>query len=294
MFRIVTKATSANLGPGFDLLGICLELNNEFIIKRQPSYKLLGFKEEYSDTDNNLFIQSYRFASKVLGLQEIPFELEIKQGIPISRGLGSSSSMIVGGILAVYALNDLAYDQFTALKIANEIEGHPDNVAPCIFGGLCASGVRDEQIIKQHYPVNDELCFSFAVPDFTLSTALARSVLPANISYAQAINNSANILMLLKGLADGNSHLITQGIKDQLHVPYRQQLIPEYRDVENILLKHGAYGVTISGAGPTVLAIHKGLDDEVKEELAKMSNHWKLYELKIAQGGSYYEPLSAC
>lgn len=294
MFRIVTKATSANLGPGFDLLGICLELNNEFIIKRQASYGFRGFREEYCDPDHNLFIKSYRYALEQLDLPEQPFLLTIKEGIPICRGLGSSSSLIVGGILAAFALNGLSYDRTKALTLANAIEGHPDNVAPCIFGGLCATRIKDEQIIKEAYPLNEELRFSFAVPDFSLSTALARSVLPKSLSYVQAIDNATAILLLLRGLANGEQQLIAKGLKDQLHVPYRKGLISEYEAVEACLLKHGAYGVTISGAGPTILAIHQGLKNGVAEELAKLDNHWQLYELKIAQGGSYYEPLSAC
>lgn len=291
MFKVHVPATSANIGPGFDVMGLCLDLENIFEVEESNEFKLLGFDPEYSNEYNNLFVKSYKIVFYNACKDVIPIKVKLSQNVPMSRGLGSSSTMIVGGILAANHILGNPFVKEDLLLIATTIEGHPDNVAPAIYGGLTASVLLNKSIFTEHYPVSKDLQFVFMIPNFELSTSLARKALPEMIKHKDAVENTSNLLILLRGLEYGNEELIAKGIKDHLHVQYRNNLINEYGRVCLCLKEHGAIASTISGAGPTVMGIFKKgeIKPGIEEEIKRFDNEWKMIKPEVNYRGAYVE-----
>ncbi len=282
MWQVLVPATSANLGPGFDTLGCALELYNIFTFKKSDELRFIGFDEKYAN-ENNLVYTSYAYVFNYLKKEIINVSIEVSSNIPETRGLGSSSSCVVAGIVAANQLLNNPLTTLQCLKLATEIEGHPDNVTPCLLGGLCLSDEND--VI--HYPVANNIHFLLLVPSFTLSTAMSRSVLPTSYSRSDCLVNINHILWLLEGMKTGNAALIRKGIVDTLHVPYRKGLIEDYDAIEQVLLNNGCCGVTISGAGPTLLAIFTEpySIETIKEQLKHFKNNWQAIDLKLQNEG---------
>jgi homoserine kinase len=285
MFKVITPATTANIGSGFDILGLSLNIYNEFEVERSEKYEFFNFEEKYCDPDNNLIIESYRYVCKQLKEIEVPIKLTINQNIQNSRGLGSSSSCIVAGILIAEKIFKTFITDNEKLQYATILEGHPDNVAPCLFGGLVASHLFNKGIFKSHYPFNENLNIYIAIPDFQLSTQLARSVLPKKISLKNCIDNSSNILVLLKGLETSDECLVEAGIKDYLHTSYRSPLINDYDKVKNIINSN----TTISGSGPTMLTItsHNLNISSIQNQLNELDNKWEFLKVEIDNRGAF-------
>ena len=283
---IKVPATTANLACGFDVLGMCFNLYNKITFEKLQEQKLIFSKnveKQYQNEDNLAYI-SFKYFLKQLN---IPFnfglKIDIKNNVPICRGLGSSSTLILAGVMAGNYLTNSNLSKQELLNIATQIEGHPDNLAPCIYGGLTASVMKNDKVITIHHRPHKSLRFLAFVPDFELSTALSRSVLPKQVELKDAIFNISCVPVLLKGIAEGDEELISQSLDDKLHQPYRRKLIPEYNDVEKILNKNGCKSVCLSGAGPTILAITKdeNLVKRINEDIAKLKHNWKILDLKI-------------
>ena len=255
MFKIRVPATSANLGPGFDSLGVAIDMYNYY-----------SFKEGVSN-DNNLVYEAYNKTFEKLNKEIIPVIIEIQDEIPISRGLGSSASCIVGGIMGALTLLELPLDREFILSLGTEIEGHPDNVTPAIFGGLNVSVADEEKIYTNNIPIDEELKFLAIIPDFTLSTALSRSILPKNIPFKDGTNNIGRVSLLLSAFINGRDDLIKIGLKDILHQPYRGKLIEGFDLVMESAYEFGAIGCYLSGAGPTVMCITRGKDKEFIDKI---------------------------
>jgi homoserine kinase len=158
-YKIKVPATSANLGPGFDCIGIALNLYNEFIIKKSSEYKYKNILDKFCNEDN-LFIKSAKCVYQYYQMDEIKFELEIIENVPISRGLGSSATCIIGGLIAGFLMLEKEVDQEVVLLLANKIEGHPDNVAPAYLGGLVCSFIEDEKVYSYQYQVSNQIKFN--------------------------------------------------------------------------------------------------------------------------------------
>ena len=254
--NIRIPASSANLGPGFDCFGIAWQLYNEIEFLPSDELVISGCPEKYR-TRENLAYQSYLAVLQAAGLPETPAEIRfVSSDIPICRGLGSSSALIVGGAVAANKLHHLGLSKNELLHIAAAVEGHPDNIAPAILGGLTAS-IMDEQgnVVTVSFKLSDKLCFTALIPDFELSTELARSVLPQQVSRADAISNISRASLLLKALEVGDAGLIPAALQDKLHEPYRYGLIPGVDRVRDLALSRGAAGMCISGAGSTLLCV---------------------------------------
>lgn len=259
---VQVPGTTANLGPGFDCLGVALSLHNqfEFIIQETSAspVEIAVVGEEatgVSQNTDNLLYRAFAKFYEQLGQSLPPVKINIELGVPLSRGLGSSATAIVGGLLAANALSGNPLEEWDLLQIAIALEGHPDNIVPAFLGGCRLSIPRDEHWEVCEIPWSDHFVPVVAIPDFELSTPEARSVLPSQVSREVAIFNTAHLGLLLRALETGNSDWLRLGMQDQLHQPYRQQLISGYPQVEEAALSAGAYGVAISGAGPTLLAI---------------------------------------
>ena len=274
-----TFATSANLGPGFDTLGICFNIYNEYGFEKSECFYLEGFEEEFIKSGNNLIIQSYIEVFKQLNKEVIYIKLkQIVQNIPTSRGLGSSASCIVAGVLIANEMlgNILTVDEI--FQISSKIEGHPDNVAPLIFGGMTCSFKNDTfKTIKLN--LSNIFNFTVCIPPFKLSTSKARAVLPKEVKMSDAVSNISHSIALIKALELGDMNLLLDANIDKLHQDYRYPLINNSSYFINFA-KENNLTCMISGAGPTILLIS---DKKLNFEY----NDWKIYEVKVNNQGAY-------
>ena len=254
MFRIKVNATSANICVGFDVLGLALDIFNEFEFEAAEKFEFYGFEPEYCNIKNNMVYDSYVEVFKRLKMDPIPVSIGFKGDIPVSRGLGSSSSLIVAG---VFAANHILNDKLTkdeCFAICAEIEGHPDNVAPAIYGNLVASYREGDVFYPNIYPVSNRLKFITVIPPFKLSTHAAREVLPKSLPYADIVHNMARIVNIPRAFADGDIELLKHLFSDKLHEPYRGKLINGYAELKAICDKEDV-AFCISGSGSTMLIV---------------------------------------
>jgi homoserine kinase len=275
---VKVPATTANLGPGFDCIGAALKLYNEFKFTCLATGGLIiqvsGAEAEKVQTDeSNLLYQAFVKLYQYIDQTPPSVKIEIKLGVRLARGLGSSATAIVGGLVAANQLAGSPLSELQVMELAIAMEGHPDNVVPALLGGcrLAATSATGWEIcdITWHRHIVPVL----AIPDFELSTSEARRVLPTEVSRADAIFNIAHFGLLLRGLATNREEWLKAALQDKLHQPYRQALIPGYDAVNTAAVAAGAYGMVISGAGPTLLALADA--SEAKTVGTAMLNAWK-------------------
>lgn len=258
-FQLRTPGSTANLGPGFDALGLALSIYNRLTIKTQTSADLKitveGEGHDLLTTDKtNLFYSSAQFTAEKLGKTLPGLHIHMQNDIPLARGLGSSSTAIVAGVVAANHLFDRPLSVQEQLNIATEIEGHPDNVSPCLLGGLTMSTLDGENVPYVRALPPQALQSVVAIPQFELKTKEARSALPQEISLQDAVFNISRASLLTAALMAGDLHLLKVGMQDRLHQPYRAHLIPHFNDVIEAATHAGALGAALSGAGPTMMA----------------------------------------
>lgn len=285
MIKITVPATTANMGCGFDTLGCALNLYATFTFSKSDTFKVTGCPSEYQNEDN-LVIQAYKKVFEYTKSKVFPVSLTIDSPIPVSRGLGSSASCILGGILGANALLDHPLTKEECLKLAVEMEGHPDNVAPALLGSLCAS-FMDEKVITTQFKVSDEIEMLVMIPDFKVSTEKARELLPKQIDFKDAIYNLSRVTSLCKALETNNRTVIKAALKDRLHEPYRKTLIDEYDEVEKICENETAF--FISGSGPTLICIPDQNPNHLIEKIKQLKNHWTCLILKADSEGAKEE-----
>lgn len=257
---IQVPATSANCGPGFDTLGLACNLYNEvsYEITDKKGFQLEveGEGADYlKPFGRNLAFASFlRVWNAVTGGERIGLKVKMLNRIPMSRGLGSSSSAIVAGLFAANALCDDYYTKDELLGIATEIEGHPDNVAPALYGGFTISYMEQEKAHSLRLLPAKQLKFIAVVPDSKLPTSLARQAIPKTVPHKDAVYNTSRASLLVGALLSGNYEYLGMALEDKLHQPYRAHLIPGLSDVFAAAKEAGAYNAIISGAGSTVMA----------------------------------------
>ena len=281
-------ATTANIGPGFDSMGCALALYNYITCKVLPAGKLVitGCPEPYQN-EENLAVQGYRAVLSRLGLPNEGLSLNIRAEIPVCRGLGSSAALIAGGAAAANLLHGSPLPPAELLEVTNEIEGHPDNLAPAIYGGLTASLVEDGKPRTVKLPLSPSLRWVAAIPDFELSTHLARAVLPKEVAFVDAVYNASHVAVLVGALGRGDRELIAMALRDRLHQPYRESLIPEYGKVKAAAEQCGAIAFCISGAGPTLLALtdEASFAAQFSEKCKRLEHRWNIMELTVDTEG---------
>ncbi len=282
-------ATTANLGPGFDSVGCAFTLYNTLTFTLcGEGLSFSNCNEKYANEDNLAFIGFkgvYTYLKKDIDCVNISFD---SISVPVSRGLGSSAALIVAGAVAAnYFLNNpLSKEEL--LKICNKIEGHPDNLSPAIYGGLTASFTQDGVPYSISYNIHPSLKFVALVPDFELLTSVARSVLPSEIPFKDAVFNSSHLAVLLKALETGNKELISLSLNDKLHQPYRRKLINGYDEAEKISLELGAISFCLSGAGPTCLCItdNDSFAENIKQAFKEKNLNWQVLNLPVDNLGA--------
>ncbi len=288
MITIRVPGTTANLGPGFDCLGLALGVYGYFTFEeRESGLEFENVAPEFQN-EENLAIKAYRRAMTEMGLPQPGIYLHIESDIPVSSGLGSSASLIVAGVVAANELHDRLLDRQTLLNLVTELEGHPDNVAPALLGGVTASIMYRRDVITMQCPISDKLRFAVLIPDFSLSTQAMRAALPKQIPFADAAFNIAHAAVLLKALEAGDFDAIAAAMSDRLHQPYRAPLIHEYDEVRTRARQCGALGFAISGAGPTLLCIYQdeGFYWRMKQAVRSLSHQWRVMPLPVDRVGA--------
>lgn len=265
---IRVPATTANLGPGFDCLGLALDLYNEVLIDSSSANLSISIEGEGSgrlpqDESNLIFRALSGYAQACSRSLPSGLSIQCKNHIPMGSGLGSSSAAVVAGILAARQLLGLVEDPRGELAFATTLEGHPDNAAPCLLGGLVAVHQSEDgyQTIKYSLP---DLHFVVVLPEFDLPTEKARAALPKSHSLEAALFNLSRIPALIDALTTGNLDNLHDLMDDRLHQPYRLPLIPGASEAMQAAYETGAAGVALSGAGPSLLAILHDAKDSIR------------------------------
>lgn len=282
MIKISVPATSANIGPGFDCLGIAFNLYNSFRFEKNDRFYMVDFDKRYSNPIRNLVCQSYIKVFDSVGEKPIPLKIYMdKQDVPTSRGLGSSATCIVAGVLAAkYYLKDkISY--LHAFQIASKIEGHPDNVAPAMFGGLVASYLDNDNYKFVKYDVSDNLKFNVLVPTFELSTKRSRGALPKYLGYKDIVYNISRVANIPYAFYKGDIILIKELLNDKMHEPYRMGLIEGAEDIKKCAYDN-YFAFAISGAGPSLLVISDKCIDNVFDKF----KDWRKLDLTVASSGA--------
>jgi homoserine kinase len=258
---VIVPATTANMGVGFDCLGAALSMYNEFrftVVENTSELTIVVTGDEATKVRNdrsNLVYQSFLKVYEKINRLPPGVKIEIKLGVPFARGLGSSATAIVGGLVGANELAGKPLTETAIRDLAIAIEGHPDNVVPAYIGNCCLSIKEAENWQICQIPWHSELIPVVAIPDFELSTAAARRVLPTTISRSDAIFNISRMGLLLRGLETNNGAWLATALEDKIHQPYRKALITGYDAVKAAAIAAGAWGMVISGAGATLLAL---------------------------------------
>ena len=284
--RISVPASSANLGPGFDTLGLALNLYNtcEFINSKDTK----AFEENIK---SNLIYKSYAHTFKIYGEKIVPVEFKLESDIPMSRGLGSSAACLVMGIMAAFSVMKKDFDKKEILKIATELEGHPDNVSPAIFGGATAAIYDGDQVFVEKFKLSQKIKFLALIPDFKLSTKLARQALPKTYTRDDAVFNISRLSLLILSLISGDEENIKIALEDKIHQPYRFKLIPEIDQIEKIIDESPALGHYLSGAGSTIMILldssDKNSEEFIKNQIEKLKGEYEVLPLEIDNNGAF-------
>lgn len=250
--EIRVPATSANLGPGFDCLGIAWQLYDTVDFSESDRVKVLGCEPRYAGPDN-LACRAFLLAAREGGITPKGIRVEFsKTDIPVARGLGSSAALTVAGVLAADRLLRLRMTADDALRISAKLEGHPDNAAPALLGGMTSCCTEEGRVLCVPCAVHPGLCFTALIPDTPLSTVKARAVLPEIVPREDAVYNVSHTALLLHAMREGDTRLLRHAMRDRLHQPYRAPLIPLRDTAAALADRHGA-AFCASGAGPTML-----------------------------------------
>ena len=287
--KVKVPATSANLGPGLDVAGLAVTLYNTFTFELlDDGLEITGCPEQFCNAENMTY-QAFVEGAKTCGLLFKGLRIECSGDVPYTRGLGSSSTCIVAGIVGAYAFVDRYDERQEILELATKIEGHPDNVAPAIFGGLTVS-VMSDGVTTLNIPVKHDYRFVAMIPPFTLSTEKSRSVLPQVLSRSDAIANVSHLALMVASLINGYDDGLKLGFKDRLHQPYRGPLIEGFDEIMTILENdERVLGAYLSGAGPTIMAVIDATDTKgvvrIKEELGDLLKDWQVEKLELDMRG---------
>lgn len=258
MVKVKVPATTANLGPGFDTMGMALDLYNTVEMELTDQLEISVFGQGADDIardETNIVYQAAAIAFTKANFNFKSLKIKLTNDVPVARGLGSSAAAVVGGVLAANALmgNPLAEQELADL--VTEIEGHPDNVLPALIGGVVIAGWGASGLVYKKITTKPALKAAVAIPEFYLKTKEARGVLPSQVPYGDAVFNLNRAALLVAGLMAEDYELLSQVMEDKLHQPYRSKLIPGMDEIMLEVKEAGAIGGVLSGAGPTMLAL---------------------------------------
>ena len=312
MIKVSVPATSANLGGGFDCLGLAVDIYNEVYVRRNNVLKI-ETDQDIPTGSNNLVYRAFVAAleaaaplipvenrpellAEYLADKNKPLGLYLKQvnRIPKTSGMGSSAACIVAGVLAANKFLDNALSRADVIKLCTRLDGHPDNVLPAIVGGVTAGVVLSDgsvEYVKAAPP--KELSVNVYTPSFALETRASRKVLPETYSRKDVVYSLSRAVVTFAALREGDIKTLRAVVGDRLHEPYRAGLIPDFESVKNMNMEAGAVAVYLSGAGPSVAAFvtDKFKTDKMREKLGFLPNNWKMNECEIVRGGAKAEEI---
>ncbi len=283
MIKVIVPCTSANLGSGFDVLGLALSMYAEFEFELNDATWIEGCDAQYASEDN-LIIKSFNAVYQKMNQQAPKLHCIIHSPIPLARGLGSSSACICAGVLAANFFLNKPYTLDECFQIASDLEGHPDNVAPCLYGSLMASTKKDGTWIAAPLEISDQLKFYACIPDFELSTKKSREVLPAQVNHSDAVLNLSRLAFLIQGLKTANQEFLSLGFMDLLHQPYRFPLIQNSKELLTWCKTKG-YACYLSGAGPTLMIVSVS-EINLTELKEIIPSSWNVVKLSISKKGA--------
>lgn len=258
--RVKVPGSTANLGAGFDALGLAVELFLEVTFHFEAANtRILSAQgegaNEIAKAEDHLILQSFHYACHELKQVPPHVALEINNAIPLRRGLGSSAAAIVSGLLAANAYYENALSQQRLLDFANELEGHPENASASLLGGFTVNGVHNGRVLCERFAPPENWKAACFVPDLEIATEDARRVLPASLPRTHAIGNLQSSAMMVAAFAKQNPVLLEFAVRDYLHQPFRKTLLPGFDDILAAAMRAGAFGAFLSGSGSTMLAL---------------------------------------
>ncbi len=292
---VKVPATTANLGPGFDCLGMALPIYNTITIEETvlpgTGVEINVLNDDSTNDDllmehipmdeNSIIYKAVELLYNSIGQTPSELKITVQSQIPIAKGLGSSASVIVGGLIAANELLGHPADEVALLSIATEVEGHPDNVTPAIVGGLVLTSLEDDgRVVYRKLEWPEEWSITVCVPDYELLTDISRSVLPKEVAREDAVFNAKRLAMFVQAVNTKDDELMRLALQDRLHQPYRMKLVPGLDSIiENLKHEENVLGCVLSGAGPSIVIISKKNDIEKIKTIVK--NTWEAQNVKV-------------
>jgi homoserine kinase len=291
-FIIKVPASSANLGPGFDALGLALDLWNITEFTQGGSFSLHIDGEgsaRLASNEKNLIYRSAQKVYETVNRKIPPLDIRCSNQIPLTSGLGSSAAAILTGILGANVLLGSALTDDEIIYLATEMEGHPDNIAPALLGGLVVSTSKGGKVVARQLPVMP-VHITVVLPEFSFPTAQARAVLPKQVPMKDAIFNISHTALVMEAFRTGDLSLLGQAMSDMLHQPYRLPLIPGAQAAMEAGKKAGASAVALSGAGPSLIAFSPEHDPSIgsaiKQTFESAGLSARIFELGVSHQGA--------
>lgn len=292
MIKVKVPATTANMGPGFDSIGMALTMYNIVYAEQIESGLEIIIQDgnpSIPTDETNLIYKTICYFYDNIGKPVPGIRLVQQDSIPHTRGLGSSAACIVAGLHIANAMSHSFFSKEELVQMAAQIEGHPDNTTPALLGGMTIGAMNENDMKYVKVRVSDTLHFAVMIPDFTLSTELARNALPKTVSLQDAVFNASRAALLAASMMNGDMDNLDIATQDRLHQPYRATLIPNMASILEQAKCYGAKGTFLSGAGPTLLAIIKNVVDFRREMVAyldTLEQDWQVQMLQADNEGA--------
>ena len=286
MIKVKVPATTANMGPGFDCIGMALTMYN--IVYAEQIEKGLEIiiqdgNPNIPTNEDNLIYKTICYFYENIGKPVPGIRLIQQDCIPHTRGLGSSAACIVAGLHIANAMSQSFFSKEELVQMAACIEGHPDNTTPALLGGMTIGAMNEKDMKYVKIRVPDTLHFAVMIPDFTLSTELARKALPKQVDIKDAVFNASRAALLAASMMSGDMDNLEIATQDRLHQPYRSKLIPHMDAILVQAKRYGAKGTFLSGAGPTLLAVIKNVVDFRREMVAYLEGLDEKWQVQMLQ-----------
>lgn len=293
MFTVKVPATTANMGPGFDCIGMALDIYNTITVEEISEGLEIVIKNPQeidipTDETNLIYQTIVEFYKKIN--RPIPgLRLVQEDQIPSTRGLGSSAACIAAGLLIANELSGVGYSKEKLATMGAIIEGHPDNIVPALLGGMVTAVLEDEKLHYVQFPLPTRLSFALLIPSFPLSTEYARAIIPREITLEDGIYNTSRAALLIAAMMSGQVEQLQVAMQDCFHQPHRSVLVPQMDQIFEQALSYGAKGVFLSGAGPTLTAVIENpevFSSKMEEFLPTLDNDWRLKIVSSSKEGA--------